>query len=214
MPATLRLALALTCVVALSACPTGRRGGGGGGGGGGEDDDDAASNAEPGLFTWSYSDYEGGYYVGRLLLPLETGFDCGDVDDGGYLEDEDENWIVAYVYRGSDRDWEQDYVHMYEEDCNLYDYDYEDANCYYLFGNIEGAELYGDNDDTFELDDYSSSQVEGSLRLSDEVYDFAVTNCGEYSYDDRSAPEQEAAPEQSSVQTKPAPKPVWKLRFR
>ena len=201
MYAWLRLLPTLTCVLALTACPTGRRGG---------DDDDAAAPVEPGLFLWNSTDYYGGYYLARLLLPLENGLDCDDVYGGYALYDDDPNWIHAYVYRGAARDWEQEYVHLYDEDCSMDDSDYEEARCFSARGTLDGNEHQGDIDDTLRIDAYSSALVEGSLRLWDVDYDFRVTNCGEVSVYDRSAPAKGEQPAWAG----PTAAPSWKLRFR
>ncbi len=79
---------------------------------------------------------------------------------------------------------------------------------------IGGTEQYGDNDDAFRIDDFSSSQVEGSLTLSDVDYDFAASNCGEFSYEGRSAPAETAAQQQRAPRAEPAAAPSWKLWFR
>ena len=209
----LRIAVLSFLVLGLCACPTPRGGGGGGGGG---DDDDAASNVEPGLFTYYFTEYdEGDWYNGFLLLPLEPGFDCDDVD--GYLYDGDQNWVQATLYRGVDHDWEGAYHELYDSQCTLSDYDYDDAFCFSLGGVIDGVEEYGDNDDAFRIDDYSSSEVEGSLVLSDVTYDFAVTNCGTFSYGERAAvPERASEPTGGSAapRTRKQSAPSWRLRFR
>lgn len=205
----------LTCLVAaliLSACPVNRGGGGGGG-----DDDDASAAAEPGLFIYYFQNYysDGDYYEARFLLPLEEGFDCNDAD-GLYLEDTDDNYIWAIVYLGVNQDWEGSFSDYYDADCTMSNYDYDDAKCFHLGGVIDGNEEYGDNDDAFRIDDFSSSEVEGQLVLSDVTYDFAVSNCGELSYDDRgtgatSSDGQEARrPRTTSAKQGPS----WRLRFR
>ena len=209
----LRLTAFLVAALLLSACPVSRGGGGGSGG----DDDDAGADVEPGLFVYYFNDYysSGDYYEGRLLLPLEEGFDC-DNADGLYLEDSDENFISAYLYRGVSRDWEGSYSEYYDADCTMSDYDYDDAKCFLLGAVIDGNDEYGDNDDALRIDDFSSSEVEGQLVLSDVTYDFAATNCGQWSYGERvDEPESSSS---GSSQTTPAAKSPdgssWRLRFR
>ena len=208
----LRLLVFLVATVMLSACPVNRGGGGGGG-----DDDDAGVAAEPGLFIYYFEDYysDGDYYQGRLLLPLEEGFSCDDAD-GFYLEDTDNNYILAYLYLGVNQDWEGTFSQYYDADCTMSDYDYDDAKCFMLTGVIDGNEEYGDNDDAFRIDDFSASEVEGRLVLSDVTYDFAVRNCGAWSYEGRSAgPATSAGGEPQSSRTKRSGLgPAWRLRFR
>ena len=223
------LLAALFAVLGLLACPTPR----GGGGGGGDDDDasddddnqddDDASEVEPGLFTYRYESYYGEYYSwAMILLPLESGFDCGDVDEYGSVDDSDDNYIYVYLMLGSTQSWEGAYEDSYDYDCDLYDY--EDAKCFSLYGVINGNGEYGDNDDAFRIDDYSSSSIEGRIVLSDVTYDFDIINCGDYSY--AGAREEGAGAARASgprLRTGPvaAPRPEppqkvgpWKLRFR
>ncbi len=207
MPASLRVLLASALLLSLIGCPTGRRGGGGGGGV--DDDDDAASNAEPGLFLWTHQDSNNGYTVARLLLPLETGFTCEDIYGGYYLYDEDDDWIVAIVYRGDGQQWEQEYVNTYLPDCEDPGDDWSELRCFYLFGRSQGDEFYSDAEDTFRIVAYSGSQVTGSLSLDEADYDFSATNCGEATYYDRSEP---AA--QGAEVPDPTARPSWRLRFR
>ncbi len=213
MTTFLRLLVFLGAAVMLSACPVNRGGGGGGGG----DDDDAAAAAEPGLFIYYFEDSysDGDYYQAKLLLPLEEGFSCDDVD-GFYLEDTDNNYVLAYLYLGVNRDWEGTFSEYYDADCTMSDYDYDDAKCFLLTGVIDGNEEYGDNDDAFRIDDFSASEVEGQLVLSDVTYDFAVSNCGALSYDGRSAgPATSDGGEPQSPRTKSSVLgSAWRLRFR
>jgi hypothetical protein len=215
MPKFWRLVAFLIVTMLLSACPMNRGGGGGGGGGG--DDDDTATAAEPGLFIYYFEDYysDGDYYQARLLLPLEEGFDCDEVD-GLYLEDTDNNFISAYLYRGVNQDWEGTFSEYYGADCTMSDYDYDDAKCFLMSGVIDGNEEYGDNDDSFRIDDFSSSGVEGQLVLSDVTYDFAVSNCGEWSYGERGPGPTASDRERSRTPraTTSRQEPSWRLRFR
>ena len=224
----------LFAVLGLLACPTPR----GGGGGGGDDDDngddddasddddgsddDDASEVEPGLFTYSLnSGYGDSFYQATILLPLESGFDCSDVDEYGSMEDSDQNFIVSYLLLGGEQSWEGPFE-SYESGCDMYDY--ADARCFGLYGMINGNEEYGDNDDSFRIDDYSSSSVEGRLVLSDVTYDFDIINCGEYSYDGyreegagaarASGPRLRTGPVAAPRPEPPQKVGPWKLRFR
>ena len=205
-----RLLVCLVAATLLSACPVVRGGGGGGG-----DDDDAAA-AEPGLFIYYFQDYysEGDYYEARFLLPLEDGFDCDDAD-GLYLEDSDDNYIWAILYLGANQNWEGTFHDYYDADCTMSDYDYDDAKCFHLGGVIDGNDEYGDNDDAFRIDDFSAGEVEGQLVLSDVTYDFAVSNCGLWSYGERSAAPASSGGESSKKPRATSEKsPSWRLRFR
>ncbi len=206
------LAVAMT----LTGCTPSR-----GGGGGGDDDDDAGTE-EPGIFVQRYLDYYGGYAFGSLLLPLETGFTCDQVDDGGFIEDSDSNYITVTLYLGIDQpSWEGSYSGWYDSDCSLSggEYDYPDAKCFESYGLIDGNEEYGDNDDSFAIDDFSSSSVEGQLVLSDVTYDFAVSNCGDFSsaegrsVQSGSSGHPAASPAAASSRDRPE-RGAWGLRFR
>jgi len=213
MPTFSRLLACLVAVLFVSGCPVNR-----GGGGGGRDDDDAGAAAEPGLFIYYFQDYysEGEYYEARFLLPLEDGFSCDD-SDGFYLEDTDSNYVWGYLYRGVNESWEGTFFDYYDPGCTMSNYDYDNAKCFMLAGVIDGNEEYGDNDDAFRIDDFSSSEVEGQLVLSDVTYDFAVSNCGELYFGERGAGEassSEGERARSPRATTSQQPPSWRLRFR
>jgi len=203
------LMLVLCLALGTFAC-TPVRGGGGGGGGGGDGDPD-----EPGVFGYTFSDYYDGYYTARLLLPLEDGFDCDDA--GGYFYDQDYNYVLAYLYRGSDRSWEGSYDYVYDSDCNLEDYDYANLHCWGGTFYDDGNEIYADAGDALRIDSYSNSSVRGQIRIGGETHDFTVLNCGETSYYDRGERGAAGAPEASTGADRPFKTDRsgrWGLRFR
>ncbi len=255
MHRTLGLVLALLALLALVACPTPRSGGGDcddddaadDDDGAGDDDDaagddddasgddddaagddDDAAPAEPGLFV--YTDVTAyGYAYGRIYLPLESGFDCLDLYDGGYFYDTDQNWLVAFLIRGDDIGWEGDYEWGYSGDCYKgYKSDYEGLRCTYIYSYDD----YSDADDSLTVSDYSETSVAGSITFNGETTAFDVVNCGEvepYSGDDDdsayrslSGPTLQRASTQSTVAGEDRPRKTkrglfgsaWRLRFR
>jgi len=201
-----QIVLAFTLLIA--AC-TPIRGGGGGGGGDGDDDE------EPGLFAYRYTDYYDGYYYATLLLPLEDGYGCGNVDEYAYMYDSDYNFLRASVYRGSSKSWEGDYDYIYDSDCGMEDYDYANLQCWYGEYSRDGDHVYVDAGDALSIDSFSSSNVRGQVRVGGDSYDFRVTNCGEYSYDDRGERSYDGAPPEEAASPRGTTRPAsWKLRFR
>ena len=216
---TLDLLLLLLLALSLTACGPLRSGNNNG-----DDDDTTAADdddatepdpGEPGLFAYQFSDYYDGYYIAYLSLPLESGFGCSDLGEGGYFYDSDYNYVGLYLYRGSDRSWEG----SYDSDCDLYDYDYANLHCFGGAAYDNGNESYVDSGDSLEIETYSDSQVVGEASIGGETYRFTVVNCGEYTYDGRSENSSDSTTPVAPAATvnrayKAARKGSWGLRFR
>ena len=131
-----------------------------------------------------YTDYSAGYgyYWAVVGFRAEEGTvtceEWVEIDfDFDQLEGE---WIVLYLYRGEEREWEQTYygLYDYEDDCGAADYDYSDLRC---------AVVYTDESTFYSgveavVTSWTDGRVRGSLVADGIEAEFDVDNCGPWSY--------------------------------
>lgn len=129
-------------------------------------------------------------YVVYFFLPREDDYGCENSQGYGWNDDDNE-YLSAYLYRGTDVEWVGEYPSLYSPECEAYGtYQWADANC---VGNVWGTDAEGlpidSSDISFEITNWSDSDVRGSLRYGDTTETFRATNCGEldsyYYYDGR-----------------------------
>ncbi len=132
-------------------------------------------------------------YVIYFMIPREDDFGCENSQGYGW-NDDDNLYLSAYLYRGTNVEWDGDYPSLYTPECEAYQtYQWADANC---TGNVWGTDAEGvqinTNDNSFVISSWSDDQVRGSVTYGDVTESFRATNCGEldsyYYYEERSAP--------------------------
>ncbi len=157
-------------------------------------------------------------WVLYLFLPREDDFGCENGTGYGFNDDDNE-WLLAYLIRGDQREWEGDYPSRYSPDCEAYNsYQWADALCTsFINGYDEEGVPVPSNEGSSEITSFTDDRIQGSIFYGEVEERFRATNCGElpsYYYDGISEqrPNADIAGDKRGGSEGPSP---WQmLRFR